>query len=116
MAVSTLQVGLFFKHVAIRGVLSSIAFFLKSEKLQDRKVSPNFSNFCPEFCPEFCAEFFPEFFEEFFVLRFAGNGDQKKFTKKSLPFFDPKISLAKHEKKMIFHKVFLESRQSNIFP
>ena len=39
-----------------------------------------FQNFRPEFYPEFCSKFSPNF-RGVFVLRFVGNGDQKKFTK-----------------------------------
>ena len=52
---------------------------IRSEKLQNES-SPNFSNFHPGVCPEFRSEFSPKF-SGVFVLRFVGNGDQKKFTK-----------------------------------
>ena len=83
--------------------------WFRSEKLQNENF-PNFSNFRPEFCPEFCSEISPNFFEDFFVLRFVGDGDQKKIHQKSLPFFNAKFP-GKHEKNI--HKILLESRQSD---
>ena len=64
------------------------SYKIRSEKSQN-KSSPNFSDFCPGFCPEFLSEFSPKFLR-FFVLRFVGNGDQKKFTK-NLRHFQCKI-------------------------
>ena len=50
-------------------------------EMSQNESSPNFSIFRPEFCPEFCSEFPPNF-RGVFVLRFVGNGGQKKITKK----------------------------------
>ena len=44
------------------------------------KVSRIFRFFVPDFAPNFAPNF-PRIFRGFFVLRFVGNGDQKKFTK-----------------------------------
>ena len=60
-----------------RALLGGVA--VRSEKLQNESF-PNFSNFRPDFCPEFCSEF-SRIFRGFFVLRFVGDGEQKKFTK-----------------------------------
>ena len=44
------------------------------------KVSRIFGFCVPDFAPNFAPNF-PRIFRGFFVLRFVGNGDQKKFTK-----------------------------------
>ena len=44
------------------------------------KVSRIFRIFVPNFAPNFAPNF-PRIFQGFFVLRFVGDGDQKKFTK-----------------------------------
>ena len=53
--------------------------FFRSKKLQNESFS-NLSNFRPKFLPEFCSNC-PRIFRGVFVLRFMGDGDQKKFTK-----------------------------------
>ena len=75
---------------------------VRSEKFQNES-SPNFSNFRPEFCPEFCSEFSPNCSRGVFVLRFVGNGDQKKFTENPRRF-SMQNSQANTEK--IFTKCF----------
>ena len=49
------------------------------------KVPRIFRNFVPNFLPNFAPNF-PRIFRGVFVLRFLGNGDQKKFTKNPRPF------------------------------
>ena len=82
----------------------------RSDKLQNESF-PNFSNFRPEFCPEFCSEF-SRIFGGFFVLRFVGDGDQKKITKNKPPFFNAKFP-GKQEK--IFTKFFWRAGRVTVF-
>ena len=77
---------------------------VRSGKLQNESF-PNFSNFCPEFCSEFS-----RIFRGLFVLRFVGDGDQKKFTKNPRHF---SMQNSRVNTKNI-HKILLESRQSKI--
>ena len=46
----------------------------------------HFTVYAPSICPEFCSEFSPNYLRGVFVLRFVGNGDEKKFTKKPRHF------------------------------
>ena len=73
------------------------------------KVSRIFRIFVPNFAPNFAPNF-PRIFRGLFVLRFVGDGDQKKFTKNPRHFSMQKFP-GKHEKNI--HKILLESRQSN---
>ena len=59
----------------------------------------------PNFAPDF-----PQIFRGFFVLRFMGDGDQKKITKKPRHF---SMQNSQANTKNI-HKILLESRQSNL--
>ena len=76
------------------------------------KLSRIFGIFVPDFVPNFAPNF-PRIFWGLFVLRFVGDGDQKKIHQKSPPFFNTKFP-GKHE--IIIHKILLESRQSNDYP
>ena len=71
-------------------------------------VSRIFRIFVPNFAPNFAPNF-PRIFRGLFVLRFVGDGDQKKIHQKSPPFFNAEFP-GKHEKNI--HKILLESRQS----
>ena len=73
------------------------------------KVSRIFRIFVPNFAPN-VAPNFPRIFRGLFVLRFVGDGDQKKFTKNPR-HFSMQTFPGKHEKNI--HKILLESRQSN---
>ena len=66
------------------------------------KVSRIFRIFVPNFAPNFDPNF-PRIFRGFFVLRFVGDGDQKKFTKNPR-HFSMQNSQANTEK--IFTKFF----------
>ena len=66
------------------------------------KVPRIFRIFVPDFLPNFPPNF-PRIFQGFLVLRFVGNGDQKKFTKNPR-HFSMQNSQAKTEK--IFTKCF----------
>ena len=48
------------------------------------------------------------------MLRFVGNGDQKKFTKNP-GHFSMQNSQANTKKKKKIHKILLESGQSNVY-
>ena len=85
--------------------------FTLGQKSCRPKVSQIFGIFVPDFAPN-VAPNFPRIFRGLFVLRFVGDGEQKKIHQKSPPFFNAKFP-GKHEK--IIHKVLLESRQSNTF-
>ena len=66
------------------------------------KVPRIFRIFVPDFLPNFPPNF-PRNFRGFFVLRFVGNGDQKKIHQKSPPFFNAKFQA---NTKKIFTKCF----------
>ena len=69
------------------------------------KVPRIFRIFVPDFAPEFC----PRIFRGFFVLRFVGNGDQKKFTKNPRHFSMPN---SQANTKKIFTKCFWRAGQT----
>ena len=85
-----------------RGTSQSGHLDIRSEKLQNES-SPNFFEFSSRILPRILLRFFPEFF----VLRFVGNGDQKKITK------NPRHFSMQNSHASIIHKMFLESRKSN---
>ena len=71
----------------------------KSGRTQVPRISRIFvSNFLPNFAPKF-----PRNFRGVFVLRFPGNGDQKKFTKNPRPF---SMQNSQANTKKIFTKFF----------
>ena len=78
------------------------AEIVTSEKLQNESF-PNYSNLRPEFCVPNFAPNFPRIFRGLFVLRFVGDGEQKKFTQNPCHFSRPN-SQANTEK--IFTKFF----------
>ena len=88
----------------------SLPFFL-GQKSCRTKVPRILRIFIPNFAPNFAPNC-PRIFRGLFVLRFMGDGDQKKIHQKSPPFFNAKFP-GKHEKNI--HKILLESRQSNFF-
>ena len=63
----------------------AILLVLLGQKSCRTKISRIFRNFVPNFAPNFAPNF-PRIFRRVFVLRFVGNGDQKKFTKNPRPF------------------------------
>ena len=63
---------------------------------------PNFRIFVPNFAPNFAPNF-PRIFRGLFGLRFAGDGDQKKFTKNPRHFSMPN---SQANTKNIFTKLF----------
>ena len=75
------------------------------------KVPRIFRILVPNFLLEFCSENSPKF-KGIFMLRFPGNGDQKKITK------NPRLFQCKIPRQMRknIHKMLLESRQSNLSP
>ena len=66
------------------------------------KVPRIFRNFIPDFAPNFIPNF-PRIFRGFCVLRFVGNGDQKKFTKNPRHF---SMQNSQANTKKIFTKCF----------
>ena len=66
------------------------------------KVSRIFRIFVPNFAPNFAPNF-PRIFRGYFVLRFVGDGDQKKFTKNPRPF---SMQNSQANTKKIFTKFF----------
>ena len=66
------------------------------------KVSRIFRIFVPNFAPNFAPNF-PRIFRGFFVLRFVGDGDQKKFTKNPRHF---SMQNSQANTKKIFTKFF----------
>ena len=69
------------------------------------KVSRIFRIFVPDFAPNFAPNF-PRIFRGFFVLRFMGDGDQKKFTKNPRHF---SMQNSQANTKKIFTKFFWRS-------
>ena len=57
-----------------------LVHILLGQKSCRTKVSRIFGIFVPDFAPNFAPNF-PRIFQGLFVLRFVGDGDQKKFTK-----------------------------------
>ena len=66
------------------------------------KVSRIFRIFVPNFAPNFAPNF-PRIFRRLFVLRFVGDGDQKKFTKNPRHF---SMQNSQANTKKIFTKLF----------
>ena len=90
----------------------SVAPSSLGQKSGRTKVPRIFRIFVPNFPPEFCSEFSP-IFSGIFVLRFPGNGDQKKFTKNPRPF-SMQNSQADTEK--IFTKCFWRAGKITVSP
>ena len=67
------------------------------------KVSRFFRIFVPDFAPNFALNF-PRIFRGLFVLRFVGDGDQKKFTRNPRHF---SMQNSQANTKKIFTKLFL---------
>ena len=78
--------------------------------MAERKF-PNFFEFLSRTSSRILLRIFPEIFKGIFVLRFPGNGNQKKNHQNPRPF-SMQNSLANTNKNI--HKMFLESRQSNL--
>ena len=77
------------------------------------KVSRIFRIFVPNFAPNFAPNF-PRIFRGLFVLRFVGNGDQKKFTKNPRRF---SMQNSQANTKKIFTKFFWRARNvTSSFP
>ena len=75
---------------------------LLGQKSGRTKVSRIFRIFVPNFAPNFAPNF-PRIFRGLFVLRFAGDGDQKKFTKNPRRF---SMQNSQANTKKIFTKFF----------
>ena len=86
------------------------AFFLGQTSCRT-KVPRIFRIFDPDFFPNFAPNF-PRIFRGFFVLRFVGNGDQKRFTKNPRRF-SMQNSLANTKK--IFTKLFWRAGKGAFF-
>ena len=76
-----------------------LRYYLRPEKVAERKF-PEFFEFSCRILPRILLRIFPEFFE---VLRFVGNGDQKKFTKNPRHF---SMQNSQANTKNIFTKIF----------
>ena len=76
--------------------------FLLGQKSCRTKVPRIFRIFVPNFAPDFAPNF-PRIFRGFFMLRFMGNGDQKKFTKNPRHF---SMQNSQENTKKIFTKIF----------
>ena len=72
------------------------------QKICRPKVPRIFKVFVPNFAPNFAPNF-PRIFQGIFVLRFVGNGDQKKFTKNPRHF---SVQNSQANTKKIFTKCF----------
>ena len=87
--------------IFFRFQIAAIAILLGQESRRT-KVSRIFRIFVPNFAPNFAPNF-PRIFRGLFVLRFVGDGDQKKFTKNPRHF---SMQNSQANTKKIFTKVF----------
>ena len=79
----------------------SVPLMVRSQKLQNESFRI-FGIFVPNFAPNFAPNF-PRIFRGFFVLRFVGDGDQKKFAKNPRHF---SLQNSQANTKKIFTKFF----------
>ena len=91
------------RHWEQRGVLQQAWYTIFGQESCRTKVSRILRIFVPNFAPNFAPNF-PRIFRGLLVLRFVGDGDQKKIHQNSPPFFNAKFP-GKHEK-LIFTEFF----------
>ena len=95
----------------IRAILCGCSDLL-GQKSCRTKVSRIFRIFVPNFAPNFAPNF-PRIFRGLFVLRFVGDGEQKKFTKNPRHF---SMQNSQANTKKIFTKFFWRAGRVTIWP